>query len=174
MEIGTGYNLMPGGWSNVVAAELMRVANALRVASAASFIPGNAAFKPDSNLNMISMRGPWYKQAGPTLGVFDSIQQKLIFPPTTQAITQANTYKTFCRAAPWQPWVPGKTYLFTVHATGGATLNFGFYGKNTTGGVGDGQTVEITFPADVSWPILIARSGVGPAGSTAFGMLLPK
>lgn len=169
VENGANFNLMPKGWDNNVAAQLDSIRAGLRqVVSAASWVDGNGnPMTAQKNLNILSMRGPWFLQAGPQLGVFDSSQQTLVFPATTVRIVQANGNSTGLSKVSWGMPPAGSTQRVTVSATGGAMLRIQVRsgGKQTfdSGNLGDKDSARITWPAGAS-VVLVATSGVnGPS-----------
>ena len=158
----------PGEWDSVVANQLSDIAHALRmVTSSDAYIDGDGKeFVPNTNLNRMSMRGPWNGSGG----AFDSWQQALVFSSTDQAITLEHTNATWDYRVSWAPWTAGASYRLTVVATGGAKLNMQFKDSMfktilETGSLGDGESKSFVMPADNGYPILIARSGVGQASS---------
>ncbi|MDI1478820.1 hypothetical protein [Polyangium sp. y55x31] len=158
----------PGEWDTVVANQLFDIAHALRVmTSSDGFIDGDGKeFVPNTNLNRMSMRGPWNGSGG----AFDSWQQAFVFPSTDTVIKQEQTNATWDYRVSWAPWTAGKNYRLTVVATGGAKLNMQFKDGMyktilETGTLGDGESKSFLMPTDNGYPILIATSGVGQASS---------
>jgi hypothetical protein len=180
VENGSSFRVStkpPGEWDSVVENQLFDIAHALRmVTSTDGFLDGNGKpFVPNTNLNRMSMRGPWNGANG---GAFDSWQQAFVFPSTDKAITQTQTNSTWDYRVSWAPWTAGASYRLTVVATGGAKLDMQFKDAkfNTileTGSLGDGEGKSFVMPADNGYPILVATSGVGQ-GSTVRGILVAE
>jgi len=179
VENGSGFNLMPNGWDNTIATQLMSIANALRVATASQFVPGAIPFTPNQKVNLLSLRGGWSGPSGSPLGVFNSLQQRLIFPVTTKKIVQKQLNHTEWHPMPWAALMPGKSYALSVQASGGATLQIAFYDQNwgtilQTPALGDGQSATFTAPADIDRASLVASSGIGSTQSSVGATLIEQ
>ena len=176
VENGANFNLMPKGGDNNVVAQLRLIRAGLRkVTSAASWVDGDGNVKADMEAcNLLSMRGPWLRQSGPTIGVFDTLQQEIVFPTTTQEITQANTSSTGLTKVAWAQPAEGAAMRFTSVATGDASVRMQLtvagaivYDSNF---ITDGQSTTFVWPSGPVRVTLLARSGVGHA-STVKGLL---
>ena len=92
VENGSGFNLHKNGWNSMAAYELHILRQALRqVVATNGWLDGNdKPFKPSTNMNLISMRGPWQLVSDGELGVFNSSQQMLQFGNTAAPVIQVN------------------------------------------------------------------------------------
>lgn len=165
-----------GQWDATVENQLFDIAHALRaMTSSDGFLDGNGArFTPNTNLNRLSMRGPWTSD-----GVFDSWQQSLVFPDEAGAVTTYQYSDTRGRRIGWAPWTAGQTYRFKVAATGGSKLEVRFLDATskatvaTTGALGDGASTTFLMPAATAYPILVATTGAG-TGATVRGTIVAE
>jgi len=70
VENDSGFSLMPNGWDNTIASQLDQIRASLRqVLSAQDWVDPNGnsmsnAIGAQQRMNILSMRGPWYKQSG--------------------------------------------------------------------------------------------------------------
>jgi hypothetical protein len=175
VENTSDFQLMPNGWDNTIAAQLDQIRAALRrVAQVSQWVDATgAAFTPETKLNLISMRGPWTLQSGPTAGTFDTWTQSVIFPSNGVQTIQRNDSG---RSLPWTsqtPPVGGQQYQLTVHATGGATLDFQLNGSTqylSTGFLADGDSVTFTWPSSWAIPAVTVRSGPQGGGTVTATM----
>jgi hypothetical protein len=168
-ENGSGWSLMPTGWSNSVASQLELIRQALRqVVSQDGFINGNSEDRPeDSRINMLSLRGPWLRIKGTDdKGVFNTFTQALEFGTTEAEVRQIQTGVGMGKLAKYKPVAP-KRYKLWVHSTGGATLQFkiwvGGSGYLTTEKLGDGDSQTFVWPT-AGWSTVTAFK---PAGGPA-------
>lgn len=173
VEIGSGYNLHPAGWSATVGNELQLVRAALRrVTGAQSWIDGNGkTFTPTQNLNLLSMRGAWTLQSGSVGGAFNSWSQAVVFPATTTASVAVNRSNRGMNAVSWAKPVVGANYKLTARTTGGGKLRFTVYDQSTgkwvidTGYLDNGQSQVFAWTANTPVLTLYAQSGVGASSS---------
>lgn len=168
VENDGGYNLMPAGWDNTVAGQLDAIRASLRqVVSAPAWVDGNGNPATDAiaalkTMNILSVRGPWYRQSGTTTATFDTASQSLLFAATTTKAVFSNANNTGLTPVKWATPVAGTYVKFTVTATGGAKLCLHVWSDtaatfNTTD-LGDGESVRILWPANGKIT-LIATSG---------------
>jgi hypothetical protein len=187
VENGTGYDLHHGTWDPAVAAELDRMRASLQqVTSTSGFIDNSGATVSPATTtavaamktappgtNLLSMRGPWILQTGAVAGTYDSWSQSVIFPVSPIVITQANNSKRSMVPVSWAIPKAGDSMSLTVNATGGAKLKLQIRSATGTatnylydsGSLGDKQTVRFTWPANGTWPVIYAYSGVGVVSS---------
>lgn len=182
VEIGADFKLHRNGWSNATANDLEVIRTALRpLQSAASWVDG--ADKPaavtSTSLNLLSMRGYWYRSKGTQTGSFDTWRQALVFPATTTPIEQSNTGGRAYAGVKWAAPVAGDSYRLSVTATGGARLRTTITDKATnavlydSGDMSDAQTADFTWPAAASFKIsTYAKSGVAGVESTVSAQLV--
>ena len=181
-ENDAGFNLMPKGWDNTVADQLDKIRAALRqVTSAQAWVDGNgdtvsARSAQQPNVNILSMRGGWYRQSGTGTGDYDPITQKFAFGATTTTTVYVNANNTGLTPVKWAKPEAGTYVNFTVRATGGARLRLqvksGSAFTHDTWDLVDGKSVRILWPANAS-VVVIATSGTsGP--STVKGELVPS
>jgi hypothetical protein len=182
VENDAGFNLMPKGWDNTVADQLDKIRAALRqVTSAQAWVDGNgdtvsARSAQQPNVNILSMRGGWYRQSGTGTGDYDPITQKFAFGATTTTTVYVNANNTGLTPVKWAKPEAGTYVNFTVRATGGARLRLqvksGSAFTHDTWDLVDGKSVRILWPANAS-VVVIATSGTsGP--STVKGELVPS
>jgi hypothetical protein len=177
VENDSGFNLMPKGWDNSVADQLDKIRAALRqVTSAQAWVDGNgdmmaARNAPQQNVNIVSMRGGWYRQSGTGTAAYDPITQNFSFGATTTKTVYVNANNTGLTPVKWAKPQAGTYVNFTVRATGGARLRLQVKSGNTfthdTWDLVDGRSVRILWPANASI-VLIASSGTsGPSSVNA-------
>jgi hypothetical protein len=176
VENGANFNLMPKGRDNNVVTQLRLIRAGLRkVTSAERWVDGDGNVKADPEVgNILSMRGAWSLQAGPSLGVFDTLQQAIVFPNTIKEITQANTNNTGLTKVHWALPAADTPMRFTSVAAGAASVRLQLKVSGTivydSNFITDGQSTTFIWPSGSVGAILIARSGVGNA-STVKGLL---
>jgi hypothetical protein len=169
VENGAGFNLHAGGWNNAAAADLERMRQALRqVVSAGGWIDGNGRrFTPDTNLNLLSMRGPWKAQSGSAVGSFDTWEQALVFPASPERIVQVNNSGRNMNPVTWAIPKAGVTYRLSAAAVGGARLRLQLRDRASgamladSGELGDGEAATFAWPERPVVPQVTAQSGVG-------------
>jgi allophanate hydrolase subunit 2 len=119
-------------------------------------------------MNILSMRGPWYKQSGTAAATYDTATQSLVFDPTTTKTVQVNANNTGMTRVMWAVPTAGSYVKFAVIATGDATLRL----QVKTNGVvtydsnnlANGQSQRFIWPG-TSTVTLIATSGTSGASS---------
>lgn len=177
VENGSNFKLMPNGWDPVVIEQLrLTRAGLRRVTSAESWIDGDGNVKAEPEAqNILSMRGGWFKQEGPELGVFDTLRQEVVFRATPQRITQANTNYTGFTKVSWALPAVGQRMRFSSVATGNASVRLQLRWAGETvydsGYLKDGQSTTFYWPADDAKPVVLTRSGVNTASSVK-GLLI--
>jgi hypothetical protein len=174
VENGSGFSLMPKGWDNTIASQLDLIRASLRqVLSAQDWIDANGksispAIKAQKNMNVLSMRGPWYKQSGTAAATFDTATQSLLFDATTTKTVQVNASNTGMTRVKWAVPAAGTYVKFAVSATGGATLRLQVRtnGKVTydSEDLANGESQRFIWPAAPALS-LIATSGTSGASS---------
>lgn len=176
VENDSGFNLMPKGWDNTIATQLDQIRTGLRqVLSAKDWLDGNgksigAAVTPKKTLNILSMRGSWYKTQGPALGEFDTMTQQLNFPATTTTrVIQSNANNTGLSKVVWATPPVGTTMRFTVTAINGALLRMQVKSGSTitydSKDMGNGMSGRFAWPANATLT-LIASSGLNVSSSS--------
>lgn len=181
VENDSGFNLMPKGWDNNVASQLDLIRGQLRqVLSAKDWLDGNgksigAAVNAKKTLNLLSMRGAWYKTAGTTAGEYDTLNQQLVFPPSAATrITQVNANNTGLTKVLWAVPQAGTTLRFDVTATNGALLRLqvksGSQLHFDSKDLGNAQSARFVWPANAT-VVLMASSGINMPISTVKGAL---
>ena len=182
VENDAGFNLMPKGWDNTIADQLDKIRASLRqVTSAQAWVDGNGDIRAarsatQQSMNILSMRGGWYRQSGTGTGDYDPIAQNFSFGATTTSTVYVNANNTGLTPVKWARPEAGTYVNFTVRATGGARLRLQVKSGNTfthdTWDLVDGKSVRILWPANASM-VLIATSGTnGP--STVKAELVPS
>jgi hypothetical protein len=177
VENGATFKMSTLAWDNAVASELDRIrANLRRVTGAAQWVDGNgnataSPMTPPTDMNALSMRGPWTKTSGPALGEFNTLSQMLEFPATTTTrIGQTNSNGRGLSSISWGKRVAGTTQRLTIKATNGAGLRMTVYGGSTvalnTGNLYDGQSIRFVWPTG-GWIVISAFSGLN--GTSAVG-----
>lgn len=181
VENGADFKLHKNGWSNATATDLNTIRAALRpLESASGWLDGDdqAADTTNTNLNLLSMRGYWYRSKGTQSGVFDSWKQALVFPATTTPIEQVNSGGRAYSGIKWSVPVVGNTYRLSVTATGGARFRMTVTDKTSSvvvydsGDMSDAQSAEFTWPAASFKISTYAKSGVGGVESTVSAQLV--
>ncbi|WP_067068589.1 hypothetical protein [Roseateles chitosanitabidus] len=177
VENGADFKLHKNGWSNATANDLNLIRAALRpLESAAAWVDGNgqtSGYVTDTALNLLSMRGAWYRTKGTVSGVFDTWRQALVFPATTTLIEQANATGRAVAGVSWAMPTAADSYRLTVAGTGGATFRMTIADKASgavlydSGYLADGDTATFAWPAAASFKVTTwARSGTGNVEST--------
>ena len=178
VENGSNFSLMPNGWDNKVVAQLNLIRAGLRkVVSAESWLDGDGNVKaaPVTG-NLLSMRGSWWMSGGTALGVFDTLQQALVFPPMAKSITQSNGNYTGYTKVTWAQPAANTLMRFKSVATGGArvriTVKTAAAGQVYDSGLlADGQSSTFYWPGTGAAVTVVATSGVSATGSTVKGLL---
>lgn len=174
VENDSGFTLMPNGWDNTIADQLDMIRASLRqVQSAAAWIDGNGnsavdAIRAQQTTNILSLRGPWYKQSGTATITWDSATQTLLFGETTKKTIYSNANNTGLTKVKWATPAAGTYVKFSVSATGGAKLCLHVWAEGATTfdttDLGDGQSVRFMWPANGK-VTLIATSGANGTSS---------
>ena len=170
VELGSGFNLHKGGWSNTAVSDLEAMRVALRpVIATKGWIDGNGkAFTPDRNLNLLSMRGPWQVQGSGAAGRFETRRQAVVFPATSTAVVQANDSGHGLYPALWALPAAGKNYRVTATTTGGGKLRIVVRADGRTafdsGALANGEAKTFAWPANGAVTVF-ATSGVGQGSS---------
>ncbi|RYH00056.1 MAG: Atrophin-1 multi-domain protein [Alphaproteobacteria bacterium] len=183
VEIGANFKLHKNGWSNATANDLDVIRAALRpLQSAASWLDGNdkpTAIANNSSLNLLSMRGYWYRSKGTQSGTFDTWKQALVFPATTTPIEQSNTGGRAYAGVVWSTPTAGESYRLSVSATGGAMLRVKIVDKTTgtvvlydSGDMSNAQTADFAWPIGPFKILTYAKSGIGGVESTVSAQLV--
>lgn len=176
VEIGADFNLMPKGWDNSIAWQLDYIRSGLRQAlSASDWIDGNgksatAAIAAQKSLNLLSMRGPWYKQAGTAAASYNTEKQQLEYGTTTTTrATYANTYNTTMTKVMWAMPAVGTPMKFTSVSTGGASVRMTVTTNGKlmfdSGHLLAGQSARFTWPGP-SAVAVVGSSGLGAASAS--------
>lgn len=174
VENGSEFNLMPKGWDNRIAGQLDTIRENLRqVIGAESWIDANGnpvtdKIRAQRNMNILSMRGPWFKQFGPAAARFDSTTQRLIFDATSTKTVHVNANNTGLTRTNWAIPTEGDEVNFAVSATGGAALRLQvissghaeFDSQNLT----NGESKHFRWPANAR-VVVIATSGTNGVSS---------
>jgi len=169
VENGSGFKLMPNGWSNTVAAELDLIRKSLRtVLSTAGWLDANGtAFSPTNKLNVMSMRGSWGRLSGNGSAAFDTLRQAVVLPAASVAGEYRNVGNRNVVPPNWAKPVAGQTFKFSVNASGGARLKLDIVDKATskvaysTGYVAHGGTQSFTWPSSNYVTVLYVASAAG-------------
>jgi len=174
VENDSGFKLMPKGWDNMIASQLDLIrANLRQVVSAQDWVGTNGksvtdAIKAQQKMNILSMRGPWYKRSGTAAATYDSATQTLLFDATTTKAVHVNVSNTGMTRVKWAVPKAGSYVNFTVIATGGATLRLQVKSNGTVAydsmELADGQSVRFQWPAT---PILILIATSGRSGPSS-------
>ena len=175
VENGAGVNLHKYGWNNTVAADLDKIRKNLRqVIRTDGFVDGKGQiFKPNINLNLLSMRGPWHVKSGNGSGEFDTWQQALTFGSQSSTTILENNSSTSIHPVKWATPLKGQKFKLTSITNGGAKLRFMILDKNLKKVTYDsGELVNskfdiFTWPADNFIPIIWAISGPDPQSSVS-------
>lgn len=156
VENGSDFKLHKNGWSNSTAADLEAIRAALRpLASASGWVDGNGAASTavtNTALNLLSMRGSWYRTKGTVSGSFDTWRQELVFPATTTLIEQANATGRAFANLNWATPRAGDSYRLTATTTGFATFRMTITDKTSntvvydSGDLSNGQTATFAWP----------------------------
>jgi hypothetical protein len=183
-EIGSSFGVNDSGaFSSEKNDQMVLIADALRpVSSAAGWVDGDgASFVPNQKLNLLSMRGPYNLNLGPTLGVYNTFKQRVEFAATSSQISQNNGNATGISNVSWAKLTPGASYTVTAICTGGGKLKLTFVGSSggsiTTGDLTDGQKYTFNLMADYnpaagSYVNVEASNGANGQASTVSGTLV--
>jgi hypothetical protein len=179
VENGSSFSLHGGQWNSAVAAELNKIRAALRqVLQASRWIDGNGATVDlQAPLNLLSLRGPWSLQRGSEAGKFESWQQAVVFPASTERRVQVNTSGRSVSTVSWARPVALQNYRLTARTSGGALLRLQLLDDKgsplfDSGELPDGREAAFAWPADVAKVSLTAISGDKGRVSTVSGSLM--
>lgn len=171
VELGSGFNLMPNGWDNGIAADLERLRAALRqVTSVTEWVDAtNTVFVPETKLNLLSMRGFWWPLQGGTAAPFDTWEQAVVFPNNGTYTLQVNAGGRAMSTVSWAVPTAGKTYKVQVKGAGGATFRLDLATSNgtvvySTGNLQDGASLTFTWPQSGLTAYTYAASGAAGGG----------
>jgi hypothetical protein len=175
VENGADFKLHKNGWSNATAADLDAIRAALRpLESESGWLDGNEqpANVSNTDLNLLSMRGFWYRSKGTQSGVYDTWRQAVVFPATTAPIEQVNAGGRAYSGVKWGTPTVGTRYRLTATTTGGARFRMTITDKTSnvvvydSGDLSDQQSAEFAWPAASFKISTYAKSGVGGVEST--------
>jgi hypothetical protein len=181
VENGANFKLHKNGWSNATAADLNAIRAALRpLTTASGWLDGNGqiADVTSTDLNLLSMRGYWYRSKGTQSGVYDTWKQAVVFPATTAPIEQVNSGGRAYSGVKWGTPAVGTRYRLTAIATGGARFRMTITDKTSnvvvydSGDMSNAQSTEFDWPAASFKIITYAKSGVGGVESTVSAQLV--
>ncbi len=179
VEIGSGFQLHRGGWDKQVARDLDLIRASLRqVVSVAGWVDGNGdAMTMETNLNRLSMRGPWRMERGSVAGAFDTWAQAVLFPPAGERIEMVNRSGRSITTVTWAKPQAGERYRLTATGKGGAALRLRLYGAGgalqaDSGELADGESSLITWPAGAVAVVLHTYSGTSGESSQIGGSLV--
>ncbi len=167
VEQGGALDVHKGLWNSQAAEELQLLRKHLRKVNSVSGYEDaqGKSFKPNMNINLLSLRGPWHLESGPELGKYDTYSQSVVFSNVQRNIVQSNESGRSIPSIVWAKPKRGEHYKLSVSAKGGALLNFKLLDQHSrkviyeSGNVGDGKSVIIDWPADVIIPKLVLTSG---------------
>ena len=155
-ENGTGL----GAQNNAVAADMEKIRVALRrVTSVRSWLDGNnGATTPNTNLNLLSMRGTWQTQSGSGQGNYDTLAQAVLMPATPGDTVLVNFSNRALSPLLWAVPAAGTPHKLTAVTTGGARLRVRLFHPTTSAPLFDSGELEngesITFP----WPAVYPKT----------------
>jgi hypothetical protein len=179
VENGSNFNLHPKGWDNAVATELDRIRAELRpVLKSVGWVDANGqSLTIERNLNLLSLRGPWRKLQGNQVAEYQTLEQAVVFPPTTESIVMVNWSGRNLSQVTWARAEAGKDYLLKVNSVGDAKLRLQLQAVDgtitlDTGAIEGGQSFRITWPALPVKVILLAYSGTSGKASRVGASLL--
>ncbi len=175
VENGSGFNIHKRSWNSSVADELEMIRQSLRqVISAKAWMDGNGQlFSPSKNLNMLSMRGQWQLKSEGVMGVFDTLQQAVVFSSTSAPVVQVNSSGRGLSHISWALPQQGKSYSIRAVTKGGGKLRFQIFDKTLkkltfdSNELSNGQAVTFEWPSQDFQPIVTAVSGVGKSSSVS-------
>ncbi|MDB5774671.1 MAG: hypothetical protein JWP38_804 [Herbaspirillum sp.] len=177
-EIGSGFRLHKNGWDNVAAADLEKIRAALRpLVSSDGWLDGNGnPFTPDTNLNLLSMRGYWIPKTSTTVGKFDSWKQAVVFPASPAKMVQYNNGNRGLVIPYWAVPAIGAKMRASSVTTGGGKFRMRVSDKNgkplfDTSDMDNGKYFDFAWPASGAIFELYATSGGLNEVSTVSGTI---
>lgn len=179
VENGSNFNLHSKGWDNAVATELDRIRAELRpmLKSGGWVDSSGQTVTLERNLNLLSLRGPWRKLQGNQVAEYQTLEQAVVFPPTTEPIVMVNWSGRNLSQVTWARAEAGKDYLLKVNSVGDAKLRLQLQAVDgtialDTGAIEGGQSFKISWPALPVKVILLAYSGTSGKASRVGANLL--
>ncbi|SFV17014.1 hypothetical protein [Pseudoduganella namucuonensis] len=168
-EIGAPLNLHESRWNQTAVEDLERMRAALRqVVGADGWLDGdNRRITPQSNLNLLSMRGPWHHDQGAALGEFDSPSQSLVFPAQPIRVKQIKTLPRMLTPVNWARPMAGEQLQLTCIASGGARLRLRLSELGSgrvladSGDLENGESYSFSWPKQPIGVAIRAISGIG-------------
>lgn len=156
VEIGSNFRLHGPKWDSRTASDLHVIRQQLRqVTGTDGWLDGNGkAFVPETNLNLLSMRGQWVTQKGDGKASYVSWKQAVVVEQATRPTTIANFGNRGITALPWARPVAGSEYVFTVDAGSGISMKLDVVDRDTrklaysSGWVPAGGSVNFKWPAE--------------------------
>lgn len=175
VENGSGLKLHTLGWNSLAKEELDMIRQSLRqVMSAKAWVDGNnQTFIPQRNFNLLSMRGAWQLKSQGVLGVFDTLQQAVVFRNSLAPVVQVNSSGRGLSHTSWALPQQGKRYLLRALSNGGGKLRFQIFDKALkkltfdSNELSNGQEVIFEWPSKDYQPIVTVTSGVGKMSSVS-------
>jgi len=174
VENNANFNLMPNGWDTGIAAQLDVIRAAIRqVTSVAQWVDANGSvFTPSQNLNLLSMRGPWYLGSGTNAGSFDSWQQAVVFANDGTPTVQTNYSGRNMPAITWAIPQAGQQFTIAASASNGATVKLDLVQAGgvtvfSTGFLGNGATMTFTWPSGTLTPMVTTAGGLQGGGTVS-------
>ena len=123
---GADFSLTPKGWDNAVAGQLDLIRAGLRQALSANDWVGvtdkSIASAKAPKINILSMRGPCYKQSGTAVATYNTDNQQLEFAAGGTEATYVNANNTGMTKVTWAMPVAGSTIKLSSLTSGGASL----------------------------------------------------
>ena len=181
IENGTNFQLMAnGGWDSAIAAELDLIRSSMRqIVDVTEWVDGAGnVYTPETNLNLMSLRGGWYVITGTDAGVFDSYQQAVVFPNNGQQTVQVNGSGRNLISMPYGVEQAGQLYRIHVTASGGAYFKLDLLASDGTnqnrygsGVLTDGMDATFAWPTGSVYAVLTTASGPTGGGTVSATLL---
>lgn len=154
-EIGSDLDLHRKGWNRDAVEDLERIRRALRpVVDAQAWVDGNGRqYRPERDLNLLSMRGPWKPVEGDKPGRFDTWTQSLMLPASSTPVLQKADLPDGLTPVAWGRPEAGRRYCLGSEASGGAKLRMTLTDRERgatlvdSGELGAGQTYRFNWPS---------------------------
>lgn len=161
------------GWNNATANELQRMREALRpVKSAQAWVDGTGVKrqKREDNLNLVSMRGPYYNASKSPIGVYNTLNGYLEFNTPANAQTYQWNWSISMYGASFINWLKpkvGETFIIRATAINGATAALDCTLKNPEGKwqqmnnkqLKDGESFILKWTDQINYCGVVAKSG---------------